>query len=87
MTISYLVPIDGMIESKFDVCGTASRPNILASAFAISTSKPIGVLPSSARNSAGAYDVSMPTVSLPSLVTDSGSIAAISSSFVTPETS
>ena len=85
--ISYFEPIDGMIELKFDVCGSASRPNVFANALTMSTSKPTGVLPSAARNSAGAYDVSMPTVSLPSLVTEDGSILAIFSSFFTPDTS
>ena len=69
MPISYLDPTDGMIESKFAVSGSASRPNTCAKALAMSTSKPTGVLPSSARNSAGAYDVSMPMVSLLSFVT------------------
>gem|GEM_PF-4413092 len=69
MPMSYLAPTAGIIESKFAVSGSASRPNTPASALAMSTSKPTGVLPSAARNSAGAYDVSMPMVSLPSLVT------------------
>ena len=87
MPMSYLAPTAGIIESKFAVSGSASRPNTPASALAMSTSKPTGVLPSAARNSAGAYDVSMPTVSLPSLVTEDGSILAIFSSFFTPDTS
>ncbi len=85
--MSYLEPMAGMIESKFAVCGSALSPKMFAMALTKSTSKPTGVLPSSARNSAGAYDVSMPTVSLPSLVTDSGSILAICGSFFTPDTS
>ena len=87
MPMSYLAPTAGIIESKFAVSGSASRPNTPARALAMSTSKPTGVLPSAARNSAGAYDVSMPTVSLPSLVTEDGSILAIFSSFFTPDTS
>ena len=54
MPMSYLDPTDGMIESKLEVSGSASRPKMLANALAMSTSKPTGVLPSSARNSAGA---------------------------------
>ncbi len=69
MPISYFAPTAGMIESKFAVSGSAFSPNTPAKAFAMSTSKPTGVLPSEARNSAGAYEVSMPMVSLPSLVT------------------
>ena len=52
MPMSYLAPTAGIIESKFAVSGSASRPNTPASALAMSTSKPTGVLPSAARNSA-----------------------------------
>ena len=83
MPTSYFAPTEGMIESKFAFCGSAVRPNTFDMALTRSTSKPTGVLPSSARNSAGGYDRSMPTVYLPSLVTDSGSSLAMDSSLAT----
>ena len=54
MPMSYLEPTDGIIESNVEETVFSFSPNTAASALDRSTSKPTGVLPSSARNSAGA---------------------------------
>src|SRR5688500_15785991 len=78
---SYLPePTPAMIESNGAVWNSASRPSFFATSVNRSTSKPMTVSPSSARNSLGAYVVSLPTVMTPSSLTAAGTLAARESS-------
>ena len=69
-----------MIESNGAVWNSASRPSFCATSVNRSTSKPMTVSPSSARNSLGAYVVSLPTVMTPSSSMAAGTLAARASS-------
>src|SRR5690348_18311051 len=74
---SYLPePTPAMIESNDAVWNFALSPSFAATSWNRSTSKPTIVLPSAARNSLGAYVVSLPTVMTPSLLTAAGTSAA-----------
>src|SRR6476469_5378612 len=66
----------GMIEPNGVGTNVALSPSFAATARNRSTSKPIAVLPSLARNSFGAYVASVPTVMVPSEATALGTLAA-----------
>src|ERR671932_1402995 len=76
-------PTPAMIESNGAVSNCASRPSFCATSSNRSTSKPMIVWPSSARNSLGAYVLSLPTVITPSSATAGGTRAASASSAAT----
>src|ERR687886_1308721 len=65
-----------MIESNDAVSNLALRPSFCATRPNRSTSKPWIVVPSAARNSLGAYVVSLPTVITPSALMLAGTLAA-----------
>src|SRR4051794_19000412 len=65
-----------MIESNGAVAKSAFRPSLAATRSNRSTSKPSMVVPSAARNSLGAYVVSLPTEMVPSAETAAGTFAA-----------
>src|SRR5689334_5115264 len=83
--ISYL-PDDtpGMIALNGAGENFAFRPSLAATALNRSTSKPMTVLPSLARNSLGAYVASVPTVMLPSAPTVEETFFASAGSADTP---
>src|SRR4051812_41231872 len=69
-----------MIWPNGAVTNLAFSPSLAATALKTSTSKPWIVLPSSARNSLGAYVESVPTRISPSLLIESGTFAASAAS-------
>src|SRR4051812_15004284 len=69
-------PTPAMIESNDAVSNLAFRPSFCATRVNRSTSKPSIVVPSAARNSLGAYVVSLPTVRTPSDLMLDGTLAA-----------
>src|SRR3954471_16887011 len=74
---SYLPePTPAMIESNGAVWNSAFNPSLAATRLKRSTSKPSIVEPSAARNSLGAYVVSLPTEIFPSADTAAGTFAA-----------
>src|SRR5947209_5285621 len=74
---SYLPePTPAMIESNDAVWNLAFRPSFAATSWNRSTSNPTIVFPSGARNSLGAYVVSLPTLMTPSPLTAAGTSAA-----------
>ncbi len=67
-------------ESNGAFCISTSRPSTCPTARARSTSKPTMVVPSASMNWLGAYDASVPMVSLPSEATSAGTMAASAAS-------
>src|ERR1700712_2459658 len=70
----------GMMLSNVADCHSVVRPSFCATALNRSTSKPITVLPSASRNSLGAYDESVPMISLPAALMSAGTFADSESS-------
>src|SRR3954451_5332616 len=75
-TLYLPVPTPGMMLSKLADCQSVVRPNFCATALNRSTSNPMTVLPSVSRNSLGAYDESVPMISLPDALMSAGTFAA-----------
>ena len=65
-----------MIESNGALTNFASRPSFVATAVKRSTSMPSTVLPSSPRNSFGAYEASEPMASVPFSLISAGTLSA-----------
>src|SRR4029450_4798262 len=70
----------GMMASNLAGWYSVFRPSLAATALNRSTSQPMTALPSVSRNSFGAYSALIPTTSLPSDLTASGTLAASASS-------
>lgn len=66
----------GMIASNLADCHSVVRPSFCATASNRSTSKPMIVLPSASRYSFGAYEESVPMVSLPAALISAGTLSA-----------
>src|SRR4051812_25614645 len=75
-TLYFPLLTPGMMLSNVADCHWVVRPSFAATALNRSTSKPMTVLPSASRNSLGAYDESVPMLSLPPALMSAGTFAA-----------
>jgi hypothetical protein len=79
----FLAAMPGRMPSNALFWNSTCRPSFWPMALPRSTSMPMIVVPSAAKNSLGAYDASEPTTILPSDATSGGTSAASAASFCT----